>query len=864
MKKFLVITLSVLAIFGVLGAIDAIAAPYYPAQGGTGTGTIPQAGQILIGNGSSTYTPAYLLCSGNCSVATASGSVTISVPPQASSTIQILPVSMATSSFSIVGDGSYITVTNPATSTIKIALSTAQVLQLLSASSPLAYNSSTGQFTCASCLTSLNGALLVANNLSDVASPTAARNNLGLGSISTFSKTDYLTSSTVYVSSVNGLSGAVTITSSSLGISPISINGNQAVNFFIVPGAGLTSTVSGATTTLTLVNTGDWAGTWQGTNSTTYYLASNPSGFTTTTIQAVLNSISGTSPISYNSSTGVISWTNSNNYITLASLSASSPLSYNSSTGQFSCPSCITLYPTINGTQSSTFSLVGDGTTITSTVAGATTTFSIINPGWITTSTFNATGTGNDAVFWNSAGNGLTSASSIYENPSTGNVAVSGTAPLAQFDVEGNVLFESNVTGKPATSTATITAGATSLSINPTTTTYPYSGYLVLGTEYASYASSTSSSFNGLTRGILGSTAASHNTGTFAQPITGLWAINSSTMPNIIIYQSTAGASQLALGSSNTVIVNGYTTALGGSVDITGTGGSSGLFFSGILGAYRGSNAVLNINNQSGSTTSVQIFGTNNGATTTGLYVDAGGNVGIGTNTVPGLLNLNDQGTASTSGIIFNGAGDTANLYRNAANNLKSDATWNIATIYHTTINDFNSGNNSNITFGGTNKTITLNASGTAQLIIASSGPQLPRVAANSYLATDANLNIVATGTPAAVIPAATSSFSFVIEFPTATENDAIWIANAAATIKSCYAVNKSNLDSVTMGIGVSSTRASATTTLVQIATSTVTATTTPVQLTILSSTIPATWPLIFWTTAASSTQLTLTCNVTM
>jgi len=65
------------AIFGLLRAIDAIAAAYPPALGGTGTTASPAAGQVLIGTGSGAYTPAYILCAGTCSVSSASGTVTI-------------------------------------------------------------------------------------------------------------------------------------------------------------------------------------------------------------------------------------------------------------------------------------------------------------------------------------------------------------------------------------------------------------------------------------------------------------------------------------------------------------------------------------------------------------------------------------------------------------------------------------------------------------------------------------------------------------------------------------------------------------------------------------------------------------------
>ena len=114
-------------------------------------------------------------------------------------------------------------------------------------------------------------------------------------------------------------------------------------------------------------------------------------------------------------------------------------------------------------------------------------------------------------------------------------------------------------------------------------------------------------------------------------------------------------------------------------------------------------------------------------------------------------------------------------------------------------------------------------------------------------------------------ITAATSSISFTIEYPTASENDAIWIAPVAATITNCYAVNKTTGDSVTMGLGYASSRATATSSLTSVVAGvSVTATTTPATLSIVSSTPSAGYPLILWTTAASSTQLTVTCGVKM
>ncbi len=104
--------------------------------------------------------------------------------------------------------------------------------------------------------------------------------------------------------------------------------------------------------------------------------------------------------------------------------------------------------------------------------------------------------------------------------------------------------------------------------------------------------------------------------------------------------------------------------------------------------------------------------------------------------------------------------------------------------------------------------------------------------------------------------------FQFVIESATSTENDAIFIFNATSTINKITAVNKSLNDTITFGLGYSANRQTATSSLNNLFTSaqTVTATTTPVILTINASSTPNTGDnLIFWTTAASSTQFTLT-----
>ena len=435
MKKLLVIALSTLAIFGVLSAIDAIAAPYYPAQGGTGTGTIPQSGEILIGNASGTYTPAYIVCSGNCTTATSSGGFTINVTGGGGSSSTVLyagPYIMLTASgtngytISNIGvlsltSSSDIGVSNATGTAISLTFlnpkgfttTTIQsVLNTLSATGLATYNSSTGVFSVSS-------------------------SSLNLGSASHYSFSDFLASSTLYVSSFNTRTGAVTLTSgdvtTALGFTPLS------------------------------TTTGNWAGTWQGVNSSTFYLASNPSGFIsgnqTITIVATgdaTGTASGATSITHNLTitglqgkalpslaTGTLqytggAWTFNNNTYLLSGInvtttaplggggpltsagltltcatcltgnqtitltgavtgsgttsiatayttstlygffSATSPIVYNASTGQFSWTNSNNYISSIsiNGNSGTSFNIVA-GPGVTSTVSGTTTTLSL-------------------------------------------------------------------------------------------------------------------------------------------------------------------------------------------------------------------------------------------------------------------------------------------------------------------------------------------------------------------------------------------------------------------------------------------------------------------------------------------------------
>src|ERR1700733_64893 len=271
------------------------AAPFPTGVGGLGTSVTPASGTIPIGNGAGSYTPALITAGTNIVITNASGSITIAVNGSGflpSSTVYVATVN---------GSSGAITITSStlgvATNTLSLfngngfTTTTIQsVLNALSATGLLTYNSSTGAFGYSS-------------------------SSLALGTASHYNLSDFLTSSPLYVASVNGSSGAVTITSSSLGVLPFStttINNTAGSTFRIIgDGTTVTSTVSGATTTFSILNTGNWAGTWQGINSSTFYLSSNPNGFTTTppagnnsTLQFNNNgSLNGATEFTYNTTT---------------------------------------------------------------------------------------------------------------------------------------------------------------------------------------------------------------------------------------------------------------------------------------------------------------------------------------------------------------------------------------------------------------------------------------------------------------------------------------------------------------------------------------------------------------------------------
>jgi hypothetical protein len=287
MKKFILGIVSVLAVVCIAQVLTTNAAASPPALGGTGTVQVPTAGQVLIGNGSSSYTPALLTPGTDIVITTASGSVTIAV--QASQFLPSSTVYVAT----VNGQSGAVTITSStlgvATNTVSLfngnnfTTTTIQsVLNALSASGLASYNPATGAFSVSS-------------------------SSLNLGSASQRAISDFLASSTVYVSTVNGQSGAVTITS----VATTTINNMQATVFHVIgDGTTVTSSVSGATTTFSILTTGNWVGMWQGVNSTTFYLASNPNNYISSSTGNSLYYPLNSNPAGYATSTLSTSTTN--------------------------------------------------------------------------------------------------------------------------------------------------------------------------------------------------------------------------------------------------------------------------------------------------------------------------------------------------------------------------------------------------------------------------------------------------------------------------------------------------------------------------------------------------------------------------
>ncbi|MCL4399790.1 hypothetical protein M1506_00745, partial [Patescibacteria group bacterium] len=147
-------------------------------------------------------------------------------------------------------------------------------------------------------------------------------------------------------------------------------------------------------------------------------------------------------------------------------------------------------------------------------------------------------------------------------------------------------------------------------------------------------------------------------------------------------------------------------------------------------------------------------------------------------NTSTALSNLGGQTNLSGAYVSsFNGATGTATYNIAAGTGISVSTTTSLGTITNTGVTSLNGATGSVAIVAGTN--VTIATSSTSTTINASGGSG----------------------------STSTSITTFTIEYPTASENDTMMIFNASSTIKSCYAVNKTAGDTVTWGIGYSSSR---------------------------------------------------------
>jgi hypothetical protein len=487
MKKLIAIAIATLAVFGLLGAIDAVAAAYPTGVGGTGTVATPAAGQVLVGTGGGTYTPAYLLCAGTCQTSVASGTVTIN------------------------GTG-------------------------------------------------------VATNTGNWS-----------GSWQLYNPSDFLSSSTQYVQTVNGASGVVTITSSTLGVVWPSVNGTKATNYVITGANGIAAALNGATTTLSVAlnnnspvtcSAGQFLNTISATGTAQCGSITFPTAPTYTNVGgigiAITTATSSSNTTSTFTNTGVTSFNGSKGTVTVSAgagilITASGTAYTVSNAGVLSLAGsgCVTFSNT-TGTLTTTVTCVstttGDWAGTWQGVNSSTFYFASNPSGYITTSTFNATGTAGYVPLWSSGGNSLTPTSSIFVS-STGNVGIGMTTPDNVLQVVSGTT--NLITFDPALFNTLVGQGAGNLTMTGSYDTAQ--GFSALGAD-TSGGGNTAEGYGALTHDTTGSNntaegygALTHDTGSYNTAL-GYSALNVNTSGGYNVAEgygallNDTGSSNVALG----------------------------------------------------------------------------------------------------------------------------------------------------------------------------------------------------------------------------------------------------------------------------------------------------------------------------
>lgn len=332
-------------------------------------------------------------------------------------------------------------------------------------------------------LTSISGALLIANNLSDLGSTSSARTNIGYtgGLKITISSTGTISVSTTSISQWNNDSGYLTSLSGALlaanNLSDLNSTSTARTNIGFTATSPITLSGLGAFGCATCIatNTGNWVGTWANATSGTYYPASNPSGFITTST----NNFGGITTSTYNASITIA---------TAAPLGGGGQLS-NNGTLSLTCTGCLTSAGSGSVStssaitryyfpywSSSTGQLAG-----TSSIFFSSSTSNVgigdINPGsnaWLSIKGSNTNRVSIEAQNTNSGGN----ASFYFQNDRGSFATYGGLLTGGSADANGNIFGASR-----ADKTFLISDGASSLGLGIGTLT---NTALTLGTNNAS------------------------------------------------------------------------------------------------------------------------------------------------------------------------------------------------------------------------------------------------------------------------------------------------------------------------------------------------------------------------------------------
>ena len=369
-------------------------------------------------------------------------------------------------------------------------------------------------------------------------------------------------------------------------------------------------------------------------------------------------------------------------------------------------------------------------------------------------------------------------------------------------------------------------------------------------------------------------------------------------------------------GLNSTTTANGHFTASGTIAFVSlGSSGNPCLTIGtdGTLATSTCGGGTVYISSSTPFTAGYIPFATSSISITNSNIFQLGSNIGIGTTTPSFLLEILGDlkiNTSSTLGNVISGvwngtaigdsyissatnwnskATSTLNLTTGAGltggGNLTADRTFTVGAGTGITVNADTIDNSGVLSLGTATGTITLQS----PLVMTSNVLSMPTstTAVNGYLsATDwttfnskgiinslsgistSTISLTAsssiglsTTTNGINIGAKNYPIQFIIENPTASENDNIFIFNTTSTITKVLAVNKSASDTITFGLGYSTSQATATSSLTNLfPAETITSTSTPVSITLTtaSSTPGLHNVLKFWTTAASSTQFTI------